>query len=452
METITLNKKLPGHDQMLDQQLKTHGDQIKKQSDSIMNYILVCMYLAGFALAPFYNTWTVSLEVGSLSLLAYYSTKFLLPESNLYQYVLSAVFGIFMAQYIYQMHGLFEMHFFAFIGSAILIAYQNWKLQLPLMIVVTIHHAIFGYLQYLGDGHIYFTQLEYMSLQTFIIHVALAAAIFFICGLWAYNLRKNTSESLAKTYEIVKLQEETKQKELLEAANEELKKSNLELDKFVYSVSHDLRAPLASMKGIVELSMEDTEDEMMLEHFNLLSNNIEKLDGFILDILEYSRNTRAEIKQEDINFKEITDDIINNLKYMNGSKDKIEMSVDINQKEAFLSDKSRLNIILSNLISNGIRYQNAKIDNPYIKVMIESDISGSSISIKDNGIGIKKELHNKIFDMFYRVSSQSNGSGLGLYIVKEAVGKLNGEINVISELNIGTEFRIFIPNVRQMNE
>jgi len=452
MEAITLGNKSPGHDQMIDRQLKIHEDQIKKQSDSLMNYILACMYLAGFALAPFYNTWLVAFGIGTLSLLAYYSVKFLLPQSNLYQYVLSAVFGIFMAQYIYQMHGLFEMHFIAFIGSAILITYQNWKLQFPLMIVVTVHHAIFGYLQYLGNSHIYFTQLEYMDLQTFIIHVTLAAAVFFICGLWAYNLRKNTNESIAKTYQIVRLQEETKQKELLEAANEELKKSNYELDKFVYSVSHDLRAPLASMKGIVELSIDDTQDERLLNHFNLLSNNIEKLDGFILDILEYSRNTRAEIKQENINFQEITDDIINNLKYMNGSNEKIEISVDINQEEHFFSDKSRLNIILANLISNAIRYQNTNIANRYIKIMVETDSPGAKISISDNGIGIKKELQEKIFDMFYRVSSKSSGSGLGLYIVKEAIAKLSGEINIISELNMGTEFRIFIPNARQMSE
>src|SRR5204863_9617848 len=120
---------------------------------------------------------------------AYYSSKYFLPESNQYQYVLSAVYGIFMGQFIYQMHGMFEMHFFAFIGSAILITYQDWKLQIPLAIVVVVHHATFGYLQYIGYSGIYFTQLEYMTLQTFIIHGILATIIFGLCGLWAYNLR-----------------------------------------------------------------------------------------------------------------------------------------------------------------------------------------------------------------------------------------------------------------------
>src|SRR6185369_10493152 len=103
-------------------------------------------------------------------IIAYYSAKLVMPKSNLYQYVLGAVLGIFMAQYIYQMHGLFEMHFFAFIGSAILITYQNWKLQIPMLLVVLVHHAAFGYLQDSGIK-VYFTQLDYFELRTFLIHL-----------------------------------------------------------------------------------------------------------------------------------------------------------------------------------------------------------------------------------------------------------------------------------------
>ena len=184
METLTLpNLSSSGH-------VCEFFDQIKEKSDRMMNYFLVTFFVAGLVLAPFYGTWQVAIGVGGMSLLAYYSAKWALPDSSLYQYVLSAVLGVFMAQYIYQMHGLFEMHFIAFIASAILITYQNWKLQIPLTIVVVVHHATFAYLQYSGYDKVFFTQLDYMSLQTFIIHVVLAATIFFICGLWAYNIKK----------------------------------------------------------------------------------------------------------------------------------------------------------------------------------------------------------------------------------------------------------------------
>src|SRR5436853_4215271 len=102
----------------------------------------------------------IAIGSGGLCLIAYYSAKKVLPDSNLYQYVLSGVLGVFMAQFIYQMHGLFEMHFFAFIGSAILITYQNWKLQIPMLLVVVIHHIAFGYLQNAGVENIYFFPLN----------------------------------------------------------------------------------------------------------------------------------------------------------------------------------------------------------------------------------------------------------------------------------------------------
>jgi two-component system sensor histidine kinase/response regulator len=163
---------------------------VRERSDRLMNYFLTGYFIIGLVLAVFYETWLIAFGIGGLCLLAYYSTKLLLPESDLYQYVLSVVLGIFMAQYIYQMHGLFEMHFFAFIGSALLITYQKWKLQIPVTVVVLVHHAVFGYLQNTGLREIYFTQLDYFALQTFIIHILLAAVIFFICGLWAYQLKK----------------------------------------------------------------------------------------------------------------------------------------------------------------------------------------------------------------------------------------------------------------------
>ncbi len=189
--------------------------QIKERSDRLMNYFLGVYFVIGLVLATYYDTWLIGIGVGSLSLLAYYSSKLTLPNSNQYQYVLSTVFGIFMAQFIYQMHGMFEMHFFAFVGSAILITYQNWKLQIPLALVVVIHHATFGYLQYIGYDQIYFTQLPWMTLETFIIHGFLVTLIFALCGLWAYNFKKFNESHITQSFEIGQLQEADKQKEAI---------------------------------------------------------------------------------------------------------------------------------------------------------------------------------------------------------------------------------------------
>lgn len=407
---------------------------IKKKSDHLINYFLFSFFIIGLLLAFYYDTWEIAIGVGGLLLIAYYSAKLALPKSNLYQYVLSIVLGIFMAQFIYQMHGMFEMHFIAFISSAILITYQNWKLQIPLMLVVGFHHGLFGYYQYNGFDNIYFSQLDYMSLQTFIIHMVLAGIIFAICGLWAYQFKKYSEAHIDLIFN------------KREIENQELKTANYELDRFVYSTSHDLRAPLNSMLGLIEIASDDTDEEQTREHLKMLKGSAKKLDGFICDILDYSRNARMEVNIEEINFSSLLADVTENLKFIGDNNRIVEFIIAITGDTSFYSDKKRIITILGNLISNAVRYQNSQVPNPFVRITIEITPSECQITIEDNGIGISEEAHSRIFEMFYRVSQDSVGSGLGLYIVKEAVHKINGEIKVQSEIGVGTTFLIKIPN------
>lgn len=425
--------------------------RIKQRSDRLMNYFLISFFVSGLLLAGFYDTWLIAIGVGGLSLLAYYSMRFLLPQSGLYQYTASVILGVFMAQFIYQMHGLFEMHFIAFIASAILITYQNWKLQIPLALVVLVHHAVFGYLQYSGYDKIYFTQLDYMTLQTFVIHGLLATIVFFICGLWAFQLKKLNEVQIEQSIEMGRIQEEELQRKALLKSNEELKKSNKELDRFVYSVSHDLRAPLSSMLGVVGLCEMEALDPFMKRNVDMLKDSIHKLDGFIIDILDYSRNARQGVEHQEIDFSGLLTDVSGNLKFM-GEDDrrKVDIRVEVAQGlDGFYSDKSRISIILNNLISNSIRYHNPEVSDPFVEIKVGMSESGAEILVRDNGIGIDEENQEKVFHMFYRVSNRSVGSGLGLYIVKEAVEKLQGEIGLRSEPGKGSEFSVRLPTLKQ---
>jgi hypothetical protein len=174
---------------------------IHRRSNQIIDIFLIGYCVFGIAVAPIYDTWFVALTVGPLLLAVYFVCRKLFPEGTFVQYVASICVGLFMGQFIYQMHGMFEMHFFAFIGSALMITYQNWKAQIPLTIVIVAHHAIFGYLQYESfsaemENIIYFTQLDYMNLRTFIIHCFLAVIILGICCLWAYDLNRRTYENI----------------------------------------------------------------------------------------------------------------------------------------------------------------------------------------------------------------------------------------------------------------
>jgi FOG: GAF domain len=235
--------------------------EIKEKSDNIMKYAFIAYFGFGLFLAGFYNTFTIAFGVGGLSIAAYFFTKSVLPKSNLYQYVAAAVLAIFAAQFIYQMHGLFEMHFFVFIGTALLITYQNWKLQLPLIILVVIHHATFAWLQYKGNKEIYFTQLDYMDLQAFLFHGGLAAVISAICGYWAFDLEKKTETEALKT--LVLENQLSNVKNNIAFANE-ISKGNLSVDYTLLDQSDELGKSLMGMrKSLVESSEREQEEKFI---------------------------------------------------------------------------------------------------------------------------------------------------------------------------------------------
>lgn len=235
--------------------------------------------------------------------------------------------------------------------------------------------------------------------------------------------------------------------EQLKASNEQLSKTNMELDRFVYSVSHDLRAPLSSMQGILNLMTISTEDELLLSDLQRLKGSVLKLDGFILDILDYSRNARLDVKSELVNFEEKIGDCITNLKFMDSKIKLPDLDFEVRGVFPFYSDRSRIKIILNNLVSNAIRYSKQDAPESRVHILVEQSETSACIVISDNGIGISEEHQERVFDMFYRVSHRSMGSGLGLYIVKETVEKLKGRIEMKSTLGQGTIFTITLPNL-----
>ncbi len=420
--------------------LEEYSLQIKHKSDKLVNYFLICYFFIGLVLANFYDTWLIAWGIGCLSLFAYYSSKLLLPTSDLYQYVLSAVLGIFMAQYIFEMHGMFEMHFTAFIGSAILVTYQNWKLQLPILIVVILHHALFGYLQFIGVGSIYFTQLDYMDLQTFIIHITLSGIIFLLCGLWAYHFKKYSEKYIEMNFELGRLEES-------ESKKEELLKANKELDRFVYSTSHDLRSPLTSVLGLVSFIEDETKEPETLTHAQMIRSRIKRLDDFVINILNYSRNSRLEIVPVPVNLNKVVRQVVEDLGHMPQSS-KMEFKINIDEGIPFCSDIQRVTTVMENLIGNAIKYYSPIQQKPFVSIEAKINPNEAVITVEDNGIGIAEEHQSKIFDMFYRISGSTSGSGLGLYLVKEIIDKLNGKISLHSRLYVGTKYTITLNNTK----
>lgn len=229
--------------------------------------------------------------------------------------------------------------------------------------------------------------------------------------------------------------------------NRMLEKINSELDNFVYRVSHDIRAPLSSCFGILNLiEKENLINSNNQFYFNLLRDVLSKQELVIKSILEYSRNSRGELSNGEIKLKEMILSTFSDIKFMNDSTGKVELEVHLEEGFSFSCDRHRIQFILNNLISNAIKYADLNKARPLISVFAEQDEKEVKITVRDNGIGMSAEVLPHIFEMFYRGNdNKSTGSGLGLYIVHETVEKLRGKIQVTSEFEKFTSFVVTLP-------
>jgi len=266
----------------------------------------------------------------------------------------------------------------------------------------------------------------------FIVNIFSTAFITVICVNFMQRLNVSSERELKQLAEEV------------HGKNIHLEKTNAELDRFLYSTSHDLRSPLSSIKGLVNIARLETADAKLQRYFDMMIDRVDKLDLFIKDIIDYSKNARTEVRTEPVDFNALIAEVTENLKYIEGAesiKFKSQVLIPVSVK----LDKSRLSVVLNNLMANAIKYHDPQKGQQWIDVHVSNSNSTIKVRVSDNGMGIEPEHHNKIFDMFYRGTFQSKGSGLGLYIVKETVAKMNGTIAVESTPGEGSSFLITLP-------
>lgn len=230
-----------------------------------------------------------------------------------------------------------------------------------------------------------------------------------------------------------------------DTAADRLIRSNKELEAFIYNASHDLKGPLASSKGLVKLALDSKDPSEIKEYLHLIETSLEKLDNILIALHEVALIRHGQYVLTNINPETVLLNVIKSFKgYPNFNNVKFIIRNEFNNE--FTSDEILMQTILRNIIENGIKYARPEASDSYVKILIKKFNCGILLEISDNGIGIPEKYHTKIFDSFFRAAQISSGSGLGLYIVKNAVEKLNGKIEIRkTEAGNGTLFHLFLP-------
>ncbi len=220
---------------------------------------------------------------------------------------------------------------------------------------------------------------------------------------------------------------------------------NEELQLFMYRASHDLKGPLSTAKGLIKFALQECKDENVLNYIRLIEKTNNKLDDILSELMEIVLIKEGAVEKSNIDLKALINDVINlnGIVLDNALKIDIQQKVDV--KSAVHTDEKLLKIILRNVFNNSVKYSSAKAEKPFVKIEMCEQNNHLNMKITDNGIGVRKEHLSKVFDMFFRATDHSTGSGLGLYITQNAVEKLKGSIDLKSKEGQGTEVTIKIP-------
>ncbi len=270
--------------------------------------------------------------------------------------------------------------------------------------------------------------------------------------VWIESTNKLTfKENTGEIEGVISISRDITERKLFESKLEEKIK---ELDTFIYRSSHDLKGPLASLQGLINVSKSEVQDIKAKEYIGLIERSVNHLDNILMDLLNITRITQGSIKYSKLNLATLISDTISSFENLAEYK-KIEWLLDIDENILLITDKSLINNVLHNVIINAIKYYDRNKSNSFVKIVAHTYNQNVELIIEDNGEGIPEELQKNIFDMFFRGNTKSSGTGLGLYIVKNAVEKLGGQIELKSKENKGSKFTITLPlnlEIVQSNE
>ncbi len=234
----------------------------------------------------------------------------------------------------------------------------------------------------------------------------------------------------------------------LERKIDEVEAKNAEMERFVYTVSHDLKSPLVTVQGFVGFLREDISEgdvDRVETDLAMIEEAVVNMDHLLKDTLELSRIGRVTSPPEDVSFGDIVRETLDRFSAEIGSR-----GVEVVLAESWPKvrvDRLRIQEVLMNLIENGLKYMGDEA-NPKIEIgWLRRDGDETIFFIRDNGIGIEADQQEKVFDLFYQLDPDTEGSGVGLAIVKRIIEVHNGRIWIESEVGSGTTVFFTLPTV-----
>jgi signal transduction histidine kinase len=296
------------------------------------------------------------------------------------------------------------------------------------------------------------------SFQFAIVIIAVLAALLIFVLFRTNSVRKKVNLALSDAKAIIEdqnrqllssnynLDRELKEKNTeLQKANESLLRVNDELDNFIYKTSHDIRGPLASLKGMCNVALMDVKDPLALNYLKKLDITAEKLNTILTRLLIVNQINNSALAQDRIDFDTIVNDVFL-LEKKKGLPSRLRIRKSIDPGIEYYSDKEFVRIIFENLIDNAIKFYNdSQRIEPFVDVSVTQEANQIRIRVIDNGIGISEVHPDKIFQMFSRASERSETGGIGLYITKTATEKLGGSVNLKTSPEGYTEFFVLLP-------
>lgn len=230
----------------------------------------------------------------------------------------------------------------------------------------------------------------------------------------------------------------------LKQTEEALRRTNHELNTFLYKASHDLKGPLSSMRGLTNLALDEVAEEPVREYLELIDRSTVRLESILQELLAAVRIKHEEPKYSPVEIRSLAAKVVDDVRTKTGTA-KVQVRMLLDALPPLLLDQHLVYLALYNLLENAIKFHNPNHPEPFAHIAARQENRHLILEVSDNGTGIPLEKQQQVFEMFYRGSQQAQGAGLGLYIAQSALHKLGGQLLLRSHEGKGSVFQIIIP-------